>query len=81
MLFPNFPAHPNIRLFITQCGLQSFQEAVHHGVPLLGIPFFSDQKFNARKIQDTGMGLQLAFKEITKELLLNAINEILKNTR
>ncbi|KAJ9595581.1 hypothetical protein L9F63_013249, partial [Diploptera punctata] len=27
-------AHPNVRLFITQCGLQSFQEAVYHGIPL-----------------------------------------------
>jgi glucuronosyltransferase len=52
-------------LFITQCGLQSFQEAVYHGVPILGIPVFADQKYNAKKIATEEMGLQLTFQEIT----------------
>ncbi|KAJ9587485.1 hypothetical protein L9F63_028263, partial [Diploptera punctata] len=72
--------HPNLRLFITQCGLQSLQEAVHHGVPLLGIPFIADQKYNGRKIQEAGIGLQLPYGKITKESLLNGINQILHNS-
>jgi UDP:flavonoid glycosyltransferase YjiC (YdhE family) len=38
-------------MFITQCGQQSVQEAVYHGVPILGIPFFADQKYNAKKLK------------------------------
>jgi len=68
-------------LFITQCGLQSFQEAVYHGVPMLGIPFFADQKYNAKKIITEEIGLQLPFKEITKQTLLTSINAVLSNTK
>jgi hypothetical protein len=76
-----FPAHPNIKLFITQCGLQSFQEAVYHGVPMLGIPFFADQKYNAKKIATEEIGLQLSFHEITKDTLLTTIKEIFNNSK
>jgi glucuronosyltransferase len=68
-------------LFITQCGLQSFQEAVYHGVPILGIPFYVDQKYNAKKITTEEIGLQLPFKELTKQTLLTSINAILSNTK
>ncbi|PSN34572.1 UDP-glucuronosyltransferase 2B18, partial [Blattella germanica] len=74
-------AHPNIRLFISQCGLQSFQEAVFHAVPVLGIPFIVDQNFNAKKIQDSGIGVKLSFVDVTKESLTQSINEILHNVR
>ena len=77
----NFSAHPNVKLFISQGGLQSFQEAVYHGVPLIGIPFFADQQYNTKKIHETGIGLQLMFNKITKEMLSKSINEILHNSR
>ena len=76
-----FLAHPNVKLFITQCGLQSFQEAVYHGVPLLGIPFFGDQKYNAKKIETMGIGIQLTFRNITKDIIVNTIKEMLHNSR
>ncbi|KAJ9584434.1 hypothetical protein L9F63_021227, partial [Diploptera punctata] len=72
-------AHQNVRLFITHCGLQSFQEAVYHAVPLLGIPFVADQKYNARNIEQKGIGLQLSIRGITKQLLINTINKIIYN--
>jgi glucuronosyltransferase len=68
-------------LFISQCGLQSFQEAVYHGVPILGIPFFADQKYNAKKIVTEELGLQLPPRELTKETLLTAINAVLNDSR
>jgi UDP:flavonoid glycosyltransferase YjiC (YdhE family) len=80
MLFP-FPAHPNIKLFITQCGLQSVQEAVYHGVPILGIPFFGDQKYNAKKIAIEEIGQHLPFQKITKENLLTSITALLNDSK
>jgi glucuronosyltransferase len=68
-------------LFITQCGLQSFQEAVYHGVPILGIPVYFDQKYNAKKIATEEIGLQLPFEELTKENLLTSITVILNDSK
>jgi glucuronosyltransferase len=68
-------------LFITQCGLQSFQEAVYHGVPILGIPFFADQKYNAKKIATEEIGLHLPFHELTKEKLLTSITAIFNDSK
>jgi glucuronosyltransferase len=68
-------------LFITQCGLQSFQEAVYYGVPLLGIPFFGDQKYNAKKIVTEEIGLHLPFQDVTKQTLLTSINAVLNDSK
>ena len=36
-------AHPRTLLFITHCGMHGVLEAVHHGVPMVGMPVFIDQ--------------------------------------
>ena len=36
-------AHPRTRLFVTHCGMHGVLEAVHHGVPMVGMPVFIDQ--------------------------------------
>jgi glucuronosyltransferase len=61
--------------------MQSFQEAVYHGVPILGIPFFADQKYNAKKIAIEEIGLHLPFNELTKEKLLTSVTAILKDSK
>jgi Glycosyl transferases, related to UDP-glucuronosyltransferase len=48
---------------------------------MLGIPCYADQKYNARKITTEGIGLQLPFKDITKQTLLTSINAVLYNTK
>ncbi|KAL1459346.1 hypothetical protein WDU94_011337 [Cyamophila willieti] len=72
-------AHPNIKLFITQGGLQSLQEAVHFQVPVIGIPFFGDQNFNVRVVPRLGIGSFMEFEDITTETLENKMKEILYN--
>jgi glucuronosyltransferase len=54
---------------------------VYHGVPLLGIPVFADQKYNAKKIATEEIGLMLPYHELTKEKLLTSINVILNNSK
>nr|CAD7458604.1 unnamed protein product [Timema tahoe] len=73
--------HPNIRLFITHAGLLSIQEAIYHGVPILGVPFFADQYTNINKAKDHGFGEKVDFATFTTEILLAKIQKILQNSR
>nr|XP_018911798.1 PREDICTED: UDP-glucuronosyltransferase 2B2-like [Bemisia tabaci] len=57
-------AHPKLKAYIMQGGLQSFQEAVHYGVPLVGIPFSGDQDCNVGKIVDAGIGVKLEVQDL-----------------
>ncbi|XP_049809643.1 UDP-glucosyltransferase 2-like [Schistocerca nitens] len=72
-------AHKNVQLFMTQGGLQSFNEASYYGVPLVGIPFFGDQGHNVGKMLEAGIGVKLDFNTITKEKVLNAVQTVLDN--
>jgi glucuronosyltransferase len=74
-------AHPNIRIFITHCGKMSSMEAVYRAVPIVGIPFFLDQKINARNFVTRGLGVQLDYSTLTKESVLTAVREVLNNDR
>lgn len=41
-----FSGHPRTQAFVTHGGANGLYEAVYHGVPLFGIPLFSDQPDN-----------------------------------
>ncbi|XP_023012473.2 UDP-glycosyltransferase UGT5 [Leptinotarsa decemlineata] len=74
-------AHPNVRLFITHGGLLSTTETIYHGVPILAIPIYGDQKMNAAKAVAAEYGLSLSINEISEEKLSNNINELLNDPK
>lgn len=76
-----FSAHPNVKIFVSQCGIQSLQEAVYYAVPVLGIPFLQEQKLNAQKFILEGAGLSLDLAEITEQKLVDSIGKILQDER
>lgn len=69
-------AHPKIKLFITQGGQQSMEEAIDRGVPLVVIPFLRDQDANAQRIKKLKIGYHLELHTISEENLRHAINEV-----
>jgi glucuronosyltransferase len=73
----NSSAHPNVRLLITHGGLLSKHEAVHRGVPMVGIPIYGDQALNMAKVVSAGLGVLLEFRNITT----GAVQEVLENPR
>ncbi|XP_017775529.1 PREDICTED: UDP-glucuronosyltransferase 2B10-like isoform X2 [Nicrophorus vespilloides] len=74
-------SHKNIKLFISQCGLQSLEESLYNYVPILGLPFFGDQTGNAFKLESNGLGLFLDYNELTVEKFTFSINEIINNPK
>lgn len=71
-------AHPSIKLFITQGGQQSMEEAIDRTVPMIVIPFLGDQDSNAKRMERKGIGLHLELYTLTELKLVAAINEMLK---
>ena len=56
-------------LFITHGGMNSVSEAMIQAVPMLVIPFVSDQPVNARQVEKLGLGKLLDDKTITADKL------------
>ncbi|XP_044744836.1 UDP-glucosyltransferase 2-like isoform X4 [Coccinella septempunctata] len=72
-------AHPNIKAFITHGGLGGNTESVYHGVPMIGIPLFADQKSNVENAVQAGYAIKISYEDITQETVDKALEEILKN--
>ncbi|XP_057664770.1 UDP-glucosyltransferase 2-like isoform X1 [Diorhabda carinulata] len=75
-------AHPNVKVFLSQCGLQSTEEAVSRAVPIVAIPFIADQEMNAKRLsEDLGVAIHLDFVTFTKQQLTAAIIEVAENPK
>ena len=48
--------HRNAKLFITHCGLNALYDTLYNAVPIIGLPLFRDQHYNALKMEAKGMG-------------------------
>lgn len=66
-------------VFITHGGMNSISEAFVYGVPMVVIPFVSDQPVNARSIEKLGVGKNLDYATIDSNLLKNTVFSILSD--
>lgn len=74
----NILAHSSVGVFITHCGWNSVLEGVISGVPMIGRPFFGDQKVNARVITNVlEIGSVIDGGEFTKNGLRESLEVIL----
>ncbi|XP_050575438.1 UDP-glycosyltransferase UGT5-like isoform X1 [Bombus affinis] len=74
-------AHPNIKLFIYQGGLQSSEETVYYGVPVLGLPILGDQDYQVARMEALGIGKSLEITSLKKDELENTITELITNKK
>ena len=72
--------HQNTKVFVTHCGINAQFEALYHGVPIVGLPVFGDQYYNAVKLQAKGFGIAWSISDFTTEDLINAIERKLNAT-
>nr|XP_040021512.1 UDP-glucuronosyltransferase 2B17-like [Gasterosteus aculeatus aculeatus] len=70
--------HPKIKLFVAHGGTNGVQEAIYHGVPVVGLPLFFDQYDNLLRLQERGAAKILTLATVDKDnIFLNAIQEVL----
>ncbi|XP_040822668.1 UDP-glucuronosyltransferase 2B14-like isoform X2 [Ochotona curzoniae] len=69
--------HPKTRAFVTHGGANGIYEAIHHGVPMVGIPLFGDQHDNIAHMTAKGAAVRLNWKTMSSEDLLNALRTVI----
>ena len=80
------PFLPQVRLLgraaaaVTHGGNNSVTEAMHHRVPLLVLPFSTDQFAGAADIERAGFGVALAPNTATVDELADALRRVLETT-
>ncbi|XP_076068143.1 UDP-glucosyltransferase 2-like isoform X2 [Oratosquilla oratoria] len=74
-------AHPNVRLFISHGGIHSVQESVYHGVPIVGMPIFSDQYHNLGQGAREGWVHLLKWENLTEDTLVATVKAALNDPR
>nr|ANI21989.1 UDP-glycosyltransferase 33F5 [Spodoptera exigua] len=69
--------HPKVKLFINQAGLQSTDEAISAGVPLIAFPMFGDQSYNAERYEFLRIGKKLNLETLTVQHFTNTIKTVI----
>ncbi|XP_018017171.1 UDP-glycosyltransferase UGT5 isoform X2 [Hyalella azteca] len=72
-------AHPNVKVFVSHCGLAGTQEAVYYGVPIIALPAMWDQLKISNFLQQAGVAVALSWDTLTEEDLQDAIEEVILN--
>ncbi|MCC0708037.1 macrolide family glycosyltransferase [Clostridioides sp. ES-S-0190-01] len=81
-----FPFVPQLEIlekasvFITHGGLNSVMESLYFGVPMVVIPFISDQPTNAQQIERLNLGKKISHKHITSDILKNSTLAVLNDS-
>ncbi|XP_022623824.1 UDP-glucuronosyltransferase 2B15-like isoform X2 [Seriola dumerili] len=69
--------HPKTRVFVAHGGTNGMQEAIYHGVPLVGLPLMFDQHDNFFRMKARGVAKVLDIATLNKDNFLEALEEVL----
>ncbi|XP_025100121.1 UDP-glucuronosyltransferase 2C1-like [Pomacea canaliculata] len=73
-------AHPNTRVFVSQCGNEDQYEALFHAVPVVCTPIFIDQFYNAERMRVKGMAETVDLNTVSTDQLQSTILKVATNT-
>uniref|UniRef100_A0A7E4W7F8 glucuronosyltransferase n=1 Tax=Panagrellus redivivus TaxID=6233 RepID=A0A7E4W7F8_PANRE len=74
-------AHPKTKLFYTHCGLNSLNESLTFGVPLVATPIFGDQHYNASILRKKNVGIIVDLLTISPANLVYAFKTVLNDAK
>lgn len=72
--------HPKTRAFVTHGGTNGVQEAIYHGVPVVGLPLFFDQPDNLSRIRAKGGAVIVDIAMLDRHIFAEALVAVLYNT-
>ncbi|WKX92455.1 hypothetical protein Q1695_010465 [Nippostrongylus brasiliensis] len=72
-------AHPNLQYLICHGGINTINELLLFGVPVLGVHLQGDQGSNLRRLVDLGAAEMLSMGEISRGALLPAMRQFERN--
>ncbi|XP_036432088.1 UDP glucuronosyltransferase 5 family, polypeptide A1 [Colossoma macropomum] len=75
----DFLGHPKTRVFVAHGGTNGVQEAIYHGVPLLGLPLLFDQPDNLSRMWKKGAAKLVDIATLDRTVFLQALKEVLYN--
>ena len=64
--------------FISHCGNNGRMEAIYYNVPLLCVPLFGDQYYNARLVGRNGFGSYIQWEQLTEESFTETTTNVLR---
>ncbi|XP_057692643.1 UDP-glucuronosyltransferase 2C1-like [Corythoichthys intestinalis] len=73
-------AHPKTRVFVTHGGINGVQEAIYHGVPIVGLPLFFDQHDNLNRIRAKGGAENVDIVMLDRHIFVDALLNVLHNS-
>ncbi|KAM9360194.1 UDP-glucuronosyltransferase 2A3-like [Symphorus nematophorus] len=69
--------HPKTRVFVAHGGTNGLQEAIYHGVPIVGLPLMFDQDDNLFRMRVRGVAKVLDIGTLNKDNFLEAVKAVL----
>jgi UDP:flavonoid glycosyltransferase YjiC (YdhE family) len=85
MRFEQFVPHswliPKASVVVTNGGSNGVRDALRFGVPLVVSPMEWDQLENAKRVSESGAGLQIAPAQCTPQALRRAVETLLQNEK
>ncbi|CAI8939235.1 MULTISPECIES: macrolide family glycosyltransferase [Bacillus] len=68
------------KLFITHGGMNSTNEGLYYGIPLIVIPQSADQPVIAQQVANLGSGITLQMQELTANQLSETVDHVLRDS-
>ncbi|XP_030620788.1 UDP-glucuronosyltransferase 2A1-like isoform X2 [Chanos chanos] len=69
--------HPKTRVFVAHGGTNGVQEAIYHGVPMVGLPLVFDQPDNLSRMNAKGTAKIVNIATLDRTVFLEALKEVL----